>query len=71
MELRSRYGLVLLALLGYYGHFFMPVWSLTLAPPAKDAGVMPGMEFLQGFALFDYHYLSIGIIPFIFSGIIT
>jgi hypothetical protein len=69
MTIRSRYGLVFLAIFGYYGHFFVPLFSLTTAVPMSNMGLIPGTEFLKGLTLFDYHYLSIGIIPFIFSSI--
>jgi hypothetical protein len=69
MTIRSRYGLVILAIIGYYGHFFVPLFSLTTAAPVSNMGLIPGTEFLKGLALFDYHYLSIGIVPFIFSSI--
>jgi preprotein translocase subunit SecY len=70
MTLRSRYGLVLFAIVGYYAHFFVPLLSLTRSDSSRDAGVVPGMDFLQGLVVYDYHYLSVGIIPFIMSSLI-
>ncbi len=69
MLISHRYGIVLAVIAAYYAHFFIPIFSLTTSAPVSGGG-MPGLEFLQGFAVYDYHYLSIGIMPFIFSSLV-
>jgi len=71
MGLLTRYGLLAILVASYYVQFFIPLFSvnnaLALGSTSLTGEVLPWVE---GITRYPYHYLTIGLMPFIFSGLI-
>jgi preprotein translocase subunit SecY len=69
LPMAARYALLPLFVAFYYLPFFIPLYSVPADAPFR-VGIVPGMEWLQGMSAHAYHYMSIGIMPFIMGGIL-
>lgn len=67
MPLKSRLIILAVLVVVYYGQFFVPL--LSVEQISEGDAISIGLDWLSGFSVHEYHYLSIGIIPFIFSSI--
>lgn len=65
-----RYGAVLALVALYYVQSWIPLLSVTRQASATS-GPGLGLSFLQASSGFDYHYLTIGIMPFVLGGLVA
>lgn len=69
MPMAKRYTLLLIAVAFYYLQAFIPIMSLDIPDGAvKNTGI-EALSWLSGYSPHPYHYLTIGLMPFIFSGL--
>lgn len=64
-----RYSLLLVAVAFYYAQAFIPIMSLDVPDNAMTFAPIAALSWLSGYSPHPYHYLTIGLMPFIFSGL--
>lgn len=64
-----RYSLLLIAVAFYYAQAFIPIMSLDVPDGALTSSPVAALSWLSGYSPHPYHYLTIGLMPFIFSGL--
>lgn len=61
-----RYALLVIIILFYYAQFALPLFSTGAVPTQQDGGFL----WLSGPTWYQYHYMSVGLIPIILSGLL-
>jgi|TARA_B110000196_G_scaffold320373_1_gene342494 preprotein translocase subunit SecY len=69
MPMVHRYSLLLVAVAFYYAQAFIPIMSLDVPDNAMTFAPIAALSWLSGYSPHPYHYLTIGLMPFIFSGL--
>jgi preprotein translocase subunit SecY len=69
MPMVHRYSLLLIAVAFYYAQAFIPIMSLDVPDGALTSSPIAALSWLSGYSPHPYHYLTIGLMPFIFSGL--
>jgi len=69
MPMAKRYTLLLIAVAFYYLQAFIPIMSLDVPDSAVSTTGIEALSWLSGYSPYPYHYLTIGLMPFIFSGL--
>lgn len=69
MPMGQRYTLLLIAVAFYYLQAFMPIMSVDVPDGAVKVSAISALSWLSGYSYHPYHYLTIGLMPFIFSGL--
>ncbi len=69
MPMGQRYALLLIAVAFYYLQAFIPIMSVDVPDGAVKASALSALSWLSGYSPHPYHYLTIGLMPFIFSGL--
>lgn len=70
MSLIFRYGAALVLVALYYVQSWIPLLSVS-RQAGSSADPLLGLSFLQASSGYDYHYLTIGIMPFVLGGLVA
>lgn len=67
----KKYGILLLVIAVYIVHFAIPIFSIGYGRWIAGRGNPSVLDFMSSMGFHTYHYMSIGVMPFLISGLLS